>query len=194
MTPVAAEERMTESLESLAKAIGEGGALVVCRHDPAASGIAFSAVLPKDKLLWAARLLKEAGYALLDLSAIETAEGFLLTWHFDSFESPGRLALRVLVTREIPSCPSLWPVFQGAEWHEREACDFFGVAFTGNPNLIALLLPEDFDGPPPLRKDPAALAPMAKLGLFGSPEVLDPAWGPLVGLESPAPKAPEPQA
>ena len=176
------------SVDSLAADWRSGGALVVCRHDLAASGLSLSAVIPADKLLELAQSLKEKEFTLLDLSTMETAEGYLLTWHFDRLESPFRVALWVLLPKEEPRCPSLHPVFQGAEWHERESCDFFGVSFAGNPNLVPLLLPDDFDGPPPLGKAPAALAPMASLGLFGTPEVLDPKWGPLVGLKEPQPE------
>ncbi|MDR2455492.1 MAG: NADH-quinone oxidoreductase subunit C [Deltaproteobacteria bacterium] len=169
------------SADSLAANWRSGGALVVCRHDPASTGLWASAVVPKDKLLPMARDLLSQGFMVLDLSTVETKEGFLLTWHFECLENPIRVALRVLVTREIPRCPSLYPVYQGAEWHERESCDFFGVSFIGNPNMVPLLLADDFEGPPPLLKEPGALASMASLGFFGTPEVLDPAWGPLVG-------------
>ena len=49
----------------------------------------------------------------------------------------------------MPSVASVWP---GANWHEREAHDFFGIKFVGHPNLEPFLLPEDsvFH---PLRKD-----------------------------------------
>jgi NADH-quinone oxidoreductase subunit C len=48
--------------------------------------------------------------------------------------------------------PSISDIFQGADWHERECCDFFGVTFDGHPNLIPLLLPDNF-GFHPLIKD-----------------------------------------
>jgi NADH-quinone oxidoreductase subunit C len=178
------------SVESLAANWRSGGALVICRHDPASSGLSLSAVVPAGKLLALAKSLRDCGFTLLDLSTIETAEGFLLTWHFDCLEKPLRVALRVLSPGPNPSCPSLYSVFQGAEWHERESRDFFGVSFPGNPNLAPLLLPSDFGGPPPLRKDPAALAPMAALGVFGTPEILDQAWAALAGAgQSPAREA-----
>ena len=44
------------------------------------------------------------------------------------------------------------PVFPGANWHERETHDFFGIVFRGHPNLEPLLLPEDATYHP-LRKD-----------------------------------------
>lgn len=43
------------------------------------------------------------------------------------------------------------PVFGGAEWHEREAHEMFGIDFPGNPNLEHLYLPDRFEGHP-LRK------------------------------------------
>jgi len=48
--------------------------------------------------------------------------------------------------------PTISAVFPGANWHERETHDFFGIRFAGHPNLIPLLLPEDADYHP-LRKD-----------------------------------------
>jgi NADH-quinone oxidoreductase subunit C len=48
-------------------------------------------------------------------------------------------------------------VFAGANWHEREAFEMFGISFDGHPNLIKLYLPSDFQGFP-LRKDFPLLA------------------------------------
>ena len=48
--------------------------------------------------------------------------------------------------------PSLVTTFAGANWHEREAYEMFGIEFEGHPNLIHLYLPDSFIGNP-LRKD-----------------------------------------
>lgn len=52
---------------------------------------------------------------------------------------------------ESPSIPSLIDVYAGANWHEREAHEMFGIDFEGHPNLIHLYLPDSFIGNP-LRK------------------------------------------
>ena len=50
-----------------------------------------------------------------------------------------------------PRIPTLVDVFAGANWHEREAFEMFGIVFEGHPNLIHLYLPDSFVGNP-LRK------------------------------------------
>jgi len=53
------------------------------------------------------------------------------------------------------------PVYPGANWHEREAAEMFGIEFTGHPNPRKLYLPGDFQGYP-MRKDFALLARRVK--------------------------------
>jgi NADH-quinone oxidoreductase subunit C len=62
------------------------------------------------------------------------------------------LHLRVVLDREKPEVPSLSGIWKTADWHEREAFDFFGIQFIGHPNLTRILLPADWEGHP-LRKD-----------------------------------------
>lgn len=60
--------------------------------------------------------------------------------------------LRTRCPRDDARVPSLTGVFAGADWHEREAAEMFGLAFDGHPGLVPLLLPDGFSGHP-LRKE-----------------------------------------
>jgi NADH-quinone oxidoreductase subunit C len=55
------------------------------------------------------------------------------------------------LSSEKPTIPTLVEVYAGANWHEREAYEMFGIDFDGHPNLIHLYLPDAFIGNP-LRK------------------------------------------
>jgi NADH:ubiquinone oxidoreductase subunit C len=54
---------------------------------------------------------------------------------------------------ESPKVPSLTDVWWAAEYHERETFEMLGIQFEGHPDLRLLLLPEDWNDLPPLRKD-----------------------------------------
>jgi NADH-quinone oxidoreductase subunit C len=60
-----------------------------------------------------------------------------------------------------PSIQSWTSVFAGANWHERETWEMFGIVFTGHPDLRKMYLPMDFEGFP-LRKDFPLLARIVK--------------------------------
>lgn len=57
--------------------------------------------------------------------------------------------------------PTWIPAYAGANWHEREAHEMFGINFAGHPNLINMYLPTGFEGHP-LRKDFPLLARLVK--------------------------------
>ncbi|MDP6480891.1 MAG: NADH-quinone oxidoreductase subunit C [Acidimicrobiales bacterium] len=60
-----------------------------------------------------------------------------------------------------PRVDSWMPVYPGADWHEREAWEMFGITIVGHPNLVNLYLPSQFEGNP-LRKDYPLLARRVK--------------------------------
>ncbi|MEW6068064.1 MAG: NADH-quinone oxidoreductase subunit C [Nitrospirota bacterium] len=62
------------------------------------------------------------------------------------------IRLRAQVHENDPKINSVTPVWIGADWHERECFDMFGIIFSGHPDLRRILLPEDWEGYP-LRKD-----------------------------------------
>lgn len=62
-----------------------------------------------------------------------------------------RIVVRTRTPRSAPSVPTITGIYSGANWHERETHDFFGIKFQGHPHLIPLLLPEDADFHPLLK-------------------------------------------
>jgi len=66
-------------------------------------------------------------------------------------DDPARLRVQVWLDDAEPVA-SVLPVWPAADWFEREQWDMLGVPFEGHPNLVRLLMPEDWEGHP-LRKD-----------------------------------------
>jgi NADH-quinone oxidoreductase subunit C len=92
--------------------------------------------------------------------------------------------LNVIIKADLPdedlSIASLVPLYAGANWHERECWEMFGITFDGHPGLRHLYLPGAFEGHP-LRKDFPLLARLVK------------PWPGIVDVE-PMPGEPEPAA
>lgn len=72
-------------------------------------------------------------------------------YDFNHYEGLCRVTIRTRVPRSKPEIPSIVQIYPGANWHERETHDFFGIIFAGHPYLVPLLLPEDADYHPLLK-------------------------------------------
>ena len=103
-------------------------------------------------------LRDEFGFDMLtDVTAIdagmEKSPRFTVVWHL--FSTTGHTYVRIAAdcaNDTEPAMPSATALWAGANWHEREAYDMFGVTFTGHPDLRRILM---WDGYPyfPLRKE-----------------------------------------
>ena len=81
----------------------------------------------------------------------QVSERFEVLVRLSSVENNDAVILSTDVSKEDPRLASLVDVFGGANWHEREAAEMFGIEFEGHPNLTKLYLPDAFEGFP-LRK------------------------------------------
>ncbi len=77
---------------------------------------------------------------------------FEVVYNLYSIKHGHRLTVKALVPENEPSLDSVVSIWNGANWHEREACDMYGIVFNGHPDLRRILMPEDWEGYP-LRKD-----------------------------------------
>ena len=75
-----------------------------------------------------------------------------VVYNLYSLKNKTYLRLKVQVEEEDPVVQSVTSVWPGANWHERETFDMFGIKFAGHPDLRRMYMPEDFEYHP-LRKD-----------------------------------------
>jgi len=66
--------------------------------------------------------------------------------------APRRLRVKVRVSGEDPTVPTITGLWKAADWAERELWDMFGIRVDGHPDLRRILMPEDWDGHP-MRRD-----------------------------------------
>ena len=87
------------------------------------------------------------------------ADGMEVVYHLHSYTRRHDVTVRAKVSNDDAELASVSDLWKAADWHERECRDMFGINFTGHPNLVPLLLPEDMLDHFPLRKD-VPLAPL----------------------------------
>jgi NADH-quinone oxidoreductase subunit C len=102
----------------------------------------------------AARKLDHEGFSLDTITGVDwiAAAQMEVVYDYFHYQKHLRVVVRTRVPRETPELPSIQHLYPGANWHERETHDFFGIKFLGHPNLTPFLLPEDATYHP-LRKD-----------------------------------------
>ncbi len=77
---------------------------------------------------------------------------FGLVYVLTNTQTNQRLVVRTFLDEPDLVAPSATPLWEAANWLEREVWDMFGIRFAGHPDLRRILLPEDFASHP-LRKD-----------------------------------------
>lgn len=79
------------------------------------------------------------------------ADGLEVVAYLENLEAGVTVVLRSKLGAGVTTCPSLVPVYKGANWMERETFDMFGVRFEGHPDLRRILLDDDWQGHPLLK-------------------------------------------
>jgi NADH-quinone oxidoreductase subunit C len=96
---------------------------------------------------------------LSDVTAVEFRDmerPLEVVWHLRSLAYRRFLRVKVLLEKGSGTAlevPSVWDIYKGADWLERECFDMFGVKFVGHPDLRRLLMWESYREGYPLRKD-----------------------------------------
>lgn len=126
--------------------------------------------VPREKLVDVLRFLRDLPqpYSMLyDLSAMDErlrthryglpAADFTVFYHLLSIERNSDVRIKVALSADSLSVPSVIKLWPNANWYEREVWDLFGIEFDGHPLLVRIMLPRTWTGHP-LRKDYPARA------------------------------------
>ena len=137
----------------------------------------------------AAHLKADLGFnLLLDISSVDhfgDEPRYEVVYEFCALGGPhnqAHLRVKVKVSEDDQAVDSILPVYQGADWHEREIFDMMGINFTGHPDLRRILM---WPGYPyhPLKKDfPLEGLPTDLPGEEGFSRVAPMEGGPYVAL------------
>ena len=113
-------------------------------------------LVPREEILDVCRWMRdnpEFDMAFLSyVSAIDWPDRLEIVYHVASLTHGHALILKAPMPRDDARVPSVMSLWRGADWHEREAYDLFGIVFEGHPDLRRIMMSADWKGNP-LRKD-----------------------------------------
>lgn len=120
----------------------------------------FRLIVPAGRCFELLRWLKEAASfdQLTDITAVDylhypdAKDRFGVVYLLLNTSSGMRLVVKTYLNEPELTLPSVYELWHGADWMEREVFDMYGIVFEGHPDLRRLLMPEAFTEYP-LRKD-----------------------------------------
>lgn len=133
--------------------------------------------ISKADIVAAVSFLQLQGYSsLYDLCGIDERDrarkeqlpvaDFSVVYLLLSYKENNFIRLKVPLTGEYPTLPSITSVFLNANWYEREIYDMFGIRFDGHPHLQRLLMPLSWPGHPLRKEHPARATEMGPFRLW----------------------------
>lgn len=119
-----------------------------------------SVLIKKERLLEIMKFLHKTPELFFDLLADLCGVDYLgkkevrfeVVYHLLSIKYNKAIRIKAEVPEDDCAIDSVIGIWAGADWHERECYDMFGIKFNGHPDLRRILMPEDWQGYP-LRKD-----------------------------------------
>ena len=135
--------------------------------------------VPRERLIQILQFLKnEATHRyrmLFDLTAIDERvrqrrEGlppatFTVVYHLLCLDPLHEVRLKIALTGDEPSLPTITGLWPAANWYEREVWDMFGIRFEGHPHLRRILMPTTWKGHPLHKEHPARATEMGPFRL-----------------------------
>jgi len=121
--------------------------------DYAQKGYHLDITVAPDDVVSAAKQLLKLGFFIEAVTGVDWIKENQLevVYDYNHWDECCRVVVRTFLDREKPEVPTISEVYSGANWHERETHDFFGISFLGHPDLSPFLLPEDADYHPLLK-------------------------------------------
>jgi NADH-quinone oxidoreductase subunit C len=110
-----------------------------------------------------AELMLAEGFYLVSVTAVHAKPAIEVVYHFAIVGGERCRVMARVAVQEDGSVPTICDVYNGANWHEREVRDFYGVVFDGHPNLQPLILAEEDADMKPLLKDEKKLKDIGEL-------------------------------
>jgi len=126
----------------------------VIECDYAVHGYHIDVQVDTDQLLDAVKIVDQNDFFIESITGVDWIKEnqIEIIYDFSRYDfDTCRVVIRTRIDRTHPVAPTITDIYAGANWHERETHDFFGIKFDGHPHLIPLLLPEDADFHPLLK-------------------------------------------
>ncbi|VTR97202.1 NADH-quinone oxidoreductase subunit C [Tuwongella immobilis] len=117
-------------------------------------------IVPVEQFLDVMKLLKlECGFDMLaDVTCVDylqypdARDRYGVIYPLTNTSTGERVVVKTFVNDPDPAVPSVYDLWKGADWLEREVYDMYGIRFDGHPDLRRILMPDEFASYP-LRKD-----------------------------------------